>query len=855
MNANAVDALDDDRTLVDKTDAACQRIAPLWPLKNFVAVNPYFGLSHQPFWQVDTALKRIAGVGLCMPRAYYQDQIASGRIAHADLTAALQELGSPWDVPALEQALARTAPAPAAPLALVTDVLGSLDHQDWSNFFVDRISRYCAAYFDEGQALWPMPWRDKSLYQGWLEYARVDKTPWMMGVRGVGEAIAALPDTAQGIIALALRQLAVPPAAVDDYLHAALLSVGGWAGWTRYRRWQAELKKGHDDSIRDLLAIRLAWDALLYKLRYSEALKTRWHQAMATITKPTITKPVGHVDAARQVDAVLQTAFEIHYQRQLIASLTAASVPEERRSRPAVQAVFCIDVRSEIFRRALETVAPAVQTLGFAGFFGVLMEYLPFGAAETKGHLPILFNPSYRICEHPSGADAREVGDLIAERHTRMRVANAWKTFKTSASSCFTFVEVAGLLYIPKIFGDSMGWSRPVSHPDSKGLNPEVYGRLGPKLTAAGHGQGGQAGCSGGIPEAELPAVAEFALRNMGMIRDFARLVLLAGHGSTTTNNPQATGLDCGACAGQTGEASARIAVALLNDPRTRRGLAEKGIVIPADTYFVAGLHDTTTDEVRLFDTDERPPSHARDLAQLRQWLDSAGQITRMERAALLGTGDLPPSAIKADMQRRTHDWAQVRPEWGLAGNAAFIAAPRTRTARCNLAGRTFLHEYNWHDDSNFSTLQLVMTAPMVVANWINMQYYGSVVDNRRFGSGNKVLHNVVGGSIGVLEGNGGDLRVGLALQSLHDGTRWIHEPMRLNVFIEAPQAAIDDVIARHDMVRDLIENAWLHFFQIDEGGSIYRRGTGKRWQRVPSELPTTTVAYLTMGEEGSGAL
>ncbi|MHB1566751.1 MAG: YbcC family protein [Acidiferrobacter sp.] len=815
---------DKDTELTAKINTACQRIAPLWPLKSFVAVNPYFGLSDQSFWQADLMLKRITGQGLGMPRTYYQEQIARGRITHADLAAALRECGSVWEVEALEAA-ARQAPAPVAPFALVTDVLGEMDHQEWASFVVERISQYCAAYFDEGQALWPMPWQDKSLYEGWLEYARLDKNPRTVGVRGLNQAVTALPSTAQGAIGWALRQLAVPPAVVDDYLYAALLSIGGWAGWTRYRRWQAELGKQQDDTIRDLLAIRVTWDALLYKQRFSEPLRLRWTQVMAAAARSPLP-----VEAGQQVDALLQTAFEIGYQRQLVASLTTAPVPMQRRTRPAVQAVFCIDVRSEVFRRALETVAPAAQTHGFAGFFGVLMEYLPFGAAEAKGHLPILFNPSYRICEHLPGADAHETGNLIAKRHTQLGAANAWKTFKTSAASCFTFVEAAGLLYAPKIFGDSMGWSRTVSHPDSKGLDNTLHGRLGPKLATAKSGEGD---CAGGIPEAERPAAAEFALRNMGMIRDFARLVLLAGHGSTTVNNPQATALDCGACAGQTGEASARIAVALLNDSQTRKGLIDKGITIPADTYFIAGLHDTTTDEVRLFDTDTVPSSHTQDIIQLRQWLDAAGQITRIERAAFLGTGTLPAPAINADIKRRTRDWAEVRPEWALADNAAFIAAPRARTVGCNLAGRSFLHDYTWRNDAGFSTLQLIMTAPMVVGNWINMQYYGSVVDNRRFGSGNKVLHNVVGGSIGVLEGNGGDLRVGLALQSLHNGKRWMHEPMRLNVVIEAPQTAIDDIIARHDLVRALVENAWLHLFQIDDEGHISRRGLDKQWRAV----------------------
>ncbi len=814
----------DGSQLIDQVNAVCHRIAPLWPVKNFVAVNPYFGLRDQPFWQAHKTLERITGVGLCMPRGYYQAHIASGRITQDDLAVALQELGSAWDVAALLRGLADESSSSRAPFPLVTDVLGEFEDRDWSNFVIERVSQYCAAYFDQGQALWSMPWRNKPLYSGWLEFARLDKSAWTMGVRGMSEAAGALADNAQDTIVWALRELEVPAEAFDDYLYATLLSIGGWAGWTRYLGWQVELTHGHDDSMRDLLAIRLAWDALLYKLRYSTALETRWRQALAAVNQPV--RP----DILSQVDEVLQTALEVGYQRQLSAALVANRAPR-RPDRVDVQAVFCIDVRSEVYRRALETVAHKVQTLGFAGFFGVLMEYLPFGAAEAKGHLPILFNPSYRICERLDSADAREANKLIVRRHARMRLANAWKIFKTSASSCFAFVEAAGLLSAPKLVSDSMGWTRPVSHPDRKGLNGTLHGRLGPALTSREDDPGT---CTGdgptGIPAAERPKAAGFALRNMGMVRDFARLVLFVGHGSTTVNNPQATGLDCGACAGQSGEASARTLAALLNDPLTRQGLAQQDIDIPESTYFMAALHDTTTDEVQLFNANSVPSSHTADVVQLRQWLATAGQITRIERANFLGIGDLPMPEIHEEMRRRTRDWAQVRPEWALAGNAAFIAAPRSRTAHCNLAGRAFLHEYDWHNDANFSTLQLIMSAPMVVANWINMQYYGSVVDHCRLGSGNKVLHNVVGGSIGVLEGNGGDLRVGLAWQSVHDGTQWMHEPMRLNVIIEAPQRAIDDVIAHHAVVRDLIDNAWVHLFQIDQDGHINRRGLDKEW-------------------------
>ncbi|HWA57707.1 MAG TPA: putative inorganic carbon transporter subunit DabA, partial [Gemmatimonadales bacterium] len=205
------------------------------------------------------------------------------------------------------------------------------------------------------------------------------------------------------------------------------------------------------------------------------------------------------------------------------------------------------------------------------------------------------------------------------------------------------------------------------------------------------------------------------------------------------------------------------------------------------------------------------------------------GQRARAERAGPLGLAGLTGDALDRAVRRRAADWSEVRPEWGLARNAAFVVAPRERTRGLDLAGRSFLHEYRWQEDRGFGVLELIMTAPMVVTHWINMQYYASTVDNHRYGSGNKVLHNVVGGSLGVFEGAGGDLRVGLALQSVHDGRDWYHEPLRLSVVIEAPAEAIDAIIAKHRLVSDLVANEWLFLYRIDsaDGGIQQRRGDG----------------------------
>ena len=207
-----------------------------------------------------------------------------------------------------------------------------------------------------------------------------------------------------------------------------------------------------------------------------------------------------------------------------------------------------------------------------------------------------------------------------------------------------------------------------------------------------------------------------------------------------------------------------------------------------------------------------------------------------------------------ASLRGRSRDWSEVRPEWGLARNAAFIAARRERTRGVDLQGRAFLHEYDATLDSDGSVLTLILNAPMVVASWINLQYFASTVDNTVFGCGTKTLHNRVG-SLGVVLGNGGDLRTGLALQSVHgaDG-RWFHEPLRLQVVIEAHQAKIDDVLNAHKAVRDLVENGWIRLFALDPNGSqTCLRLPDGRWEPFLNDDPAPLITPAGAGRSWRG--
>jgi uncharacterized protein len=341
-----------------------------------------------------------------------------------------------------------------------------------------------------------------------------------------------------------------------------------------------------------------------------------------------------------------------------------------------------------------------------------------------------------------------------------------------------------------------------------------------------------------GINFSDQVSTLENALRTMGLTRTFARLVLFCAHGSSSENNPFEAALDCGACGGNVGSPNARLLATMANKPLVREHLARNGISIPRDTYFIAGQHNTTTDEVQLFDLEDLPHTHQNDLFRLIQDLKEAGLHNSQERCARFPEvrTNLTPYRAARLVHERSCDWSQIRPEWGLSGNAAFIIGNRKLSRGINLEGRVFLHSYDYREDTTGRLLETLMTAPQVVGQWINMEHYFSTVDNEVYGSGSKIYHNVVG-RFGIMYGPQSDLRVGLAWQTVWDGQRPYHEPMRLFTLIEAPKELIGRIIRDHRILQYYYDNEWVHLAALDPEEKVYYRYIPKQgWTLLRNE-------------------
>ena len=808
--------------LLDSMRKACKKIAPVWPLENFVAVNPYLGHSSKKFEHVAQELAAAGGIQMTLPLAFYLQKLKEGKLAEEDLEACLRKHEQNTSVSKFISNLENASePEQSNSIFTLADIASDSESKDWNRFMTTRISVWAASYFDKGQASWSAANKKLSLFAAWKQEASVDRSPELNGLTGFRHFVKALPEDPYAAVQIALGRLGLPEKALSLYLHRVLLRLGGWSAYAARLDWDNELYGGDDGQLLEFLAVLICWEAALLQSLDSPKLRAQWQKAIKGLSEADLQK---NINQQLQNKLILQEAYDLSVQQDIVRKFQSHKAEKKDDQKQAkAQAIFCIDVRSEVYRRNLELVDNTIETLGFAGFFAFPIKYVPLGHADGEAQCPVLLTTGPTIKEGLASADENKKALEFRLLHRQIR--QVWKTFKSGAISNFSFVSPMGLSYLPKLFTDSFGLTRPVANPNDVGMKKASIKKKTISLTTESWQDE-----TAGIPLDQQISMAKNALNAMSLTENFAQFVLIVGHGSSMVNNPHATGYDCGACGGHTGEANARVAAAVLNNTAVRTALQKEAIHIPNNTVFLACLHDTTTDEVLIYNESDVLSSSEKALTELKQSLLLAGKSARTERSLRLNSDS---SNTEKAILGRSKDWSQIRPEWGLAGCSAFVVAPRERTKGINLKGKSFLHSYNWKKDEGFSILELIMTAPMVVTSWINLQYYGSAVDNKQYGSGNKTLHNVTAG-LGVLEGYSGDLRVGLPFQAVHDGDKYQHEPQRLQVVIEAPIEAMNNILKKHQSVRDLCDNDWIYLLAMDEGGQVSHRYTGDlKWEKI----------------------
>lgn len=835
------------RSLLRSDITLAARVLPThYPLETFIAVNPLAGLENLPFEQAVRRAGDLYGTRGTLTEDGFRTLYRTGRITDADLDRVLARrypnlvgepglrfgdrevtgaellrgdllhgTGTPRPVRRYRTSAERLAPE----VALTVDA---------------QAAKWCSAFF--GSAGWPMPGRDAGFYAAWRGLASADPT-LSRTARAKLRAVAQRPDDA------VLEALSVLDVGDDEraaYLQAHLTSLPGWAA---HIQWCAGRAEGID--LVEYLAMRLSYEVVLIAERTPgrsvEPQDERVPAARQRAIHLAEVWGVGEVaeadlTAAARVLAALpvssremlwQNAFEGHYRDELLVALSEVGEAVSAGT-PHTQVITCIDTRSEGLRRHLESL-DGYQTFGFAGFFAVAIRFTDLLGGASCDLCPVLIEPNHEIHEVPA-ADAAGAAARRASGVSRLAGAeSAFHAAKDALAAPFTLAEAAGWAAAPLAA--------------AKTLTPAASGRLRKRLRDLLAPPAPTELTVDHLPLDQRALFAQVALTTMGLTREFGRLVVLCGHGSTTENNPYQASLDCGACGGQAGGPNARTAAAILNQGDVRDELRPLGIDIPDDTWFIAAQHDTATDRVTVLDHHLIPGSHRDQVEQLQQALAMAGAALAAERSMMLpgAPRQMSPARAARHVAARSLDWAQVFPEWGLAGNAAFLVGPRGMSQGIDLQRRTFLHSYSAEVDPDGSALETILTAPLVVAQWINCQYYFSAVAPEVFGAGTKTIHNVVG-TAGVIAGHEGDLRLGLPWQSVATGGRLAHEPMRLLAVIQAPLERIDMIVARNPILQRLFGNGWVSVAAREEPGQGWQRWTPSGWRSWAENHSTPEV-------------
>jgi uncharacterized protein YbcC (UPF0753/DUF2309 family) len=772
--------------ILKSIDEASKVIGKTWPLYSFVTSNPLSGYEQTAF---ETAVKRASSLmssNMFPEAALFRKAWEQGEIRKDVVTALLLESGYTED--------------PEVYLQQMESHKESIGKN--KNHVLDGLmAKWLAAFMDEGLAEWEMPGKEAGFYKAWRQLAAYDQELGIASVKSI-------PESADAALQEVLKQYAQE--AFTDIFTYHLASLPGWTGYINYRSQSNSLwQQAYPITMQDYLAVRL-WIANQLSLEI--------------IPETTISDTPSELGA---IQYIWLKAWENTWQQQLVVSLEQQKVMltdnEIGNNVPDAQMVFCIDTRSELIRRHVETKGN-YETFGYAGFFGIAMDYSNLEDGLNRKSCPPIVTSAYLVSEAPQSGKTEKVARFNKKNDTSQFGAYFLKRMKNMLPSAFGFVEGAGFFYGFYLLIRTLA---PGKFYRFKKKNKSSYEDIcTPELRSAQDGGALELH----IPVAEKAGIVKSAFDLTGW-QEFAPLILFIGHGGHSANNAFNSSLDCGACAASPGRHNARMLASLANDKEVRSVLAEiHNVHIPNSTVFIGAEHNTTTDEIELFDA-HVPNSHKEQLGKVKANLLLAQQTATQDRLGIEG------NSVKI-AERKANQWSETRPEWGLAKNAGFVVGPRALTKNGNLDGNCFLHSYNWKLDETGAALEGIMQGPMVVTQWINNHYYFSMVDNDTFGGGSKITHNIIG-RFGVVQGNGGDLKMGLPLQSLRSSdTEMYHKPLRLSVLIQAPKTRIEDILTRNENLRTLLDNEWIYLMIMNplEDDKVEKYLKGMSWEPVKQD-------------------
>ncbi len=758
------------------------------------------------------------------------------------------------------------------------DVLLALGERDTDIVVHGELIRLGSGFLDQGQAHAVAPERDRGfLHAVTAAYRQGASAP--RACRGADadmRAVAEQQTPAMTVIRGALDALGVHDDEAEAFLFATALALPGWTGmFSRLELHPEDNPGGPPVSLEELLAVRLLLERRAVMGAATHAGVPHEWPRLRALAPPLPARP--HIldasllwtlsqaagmspETVRALDApaldaiwsaclgctdldrrrVFQNAYERTYRRMILDAMAARRVlPASPPSgRPRAQFVFCIDEREESIRRALEEQHPEYITFGMAGFFGVAIDYLGLYDREPAAHSPVVVTPAHEVHEEPvyTSMGRSRLSRRLRDRWfaVERRAVSASRTLSGGASMSFLLGPLSAVKMLARVVAPRSSLrlgDRVVSH-----LAPFPTTRLSTiRIDDAARITGARKPVGFSLEES-IERVTN-TLNNLGLVRDFAPIIIFLGHGSTSLNNPHESAHDCGACGGRRGGANARLFADMANRLDVREGVRQRGIDIPHDTWFVGALHDTADDSVRYYDLESLPSSVSAHFEEAYMALERARRENARERARRFDNAplDVTPEEALRHVEARSAHLAQPRPEYGHCTNASCYVGRRTFTRGLHLDRRAFLVSYDPTIDTDHRILERILAAVGPVGAGISLEYYFSSVDNETFGCGTKLPHNVTG-LIGVMNGHQSDLRTGLPLQMVE-----IHEPMRLLIMVDATPEALLAVAGRQAEVAELVVNEWVQLVSIHpETGAmaVFTHGAFVPYEPAPTLLP-----------------